>query len=61
MKKKWYTSKTLWFSILFGLVSLAGIFGYADFVPGDETVHYVDLGLAVLVAILRVVHSNIEL
>ena len=51
--KKWYVSKTLWFSILFGLVNLAGIFGYAKWVPGDDLSQYVGLGVAVAVAILR--------
>ncbi len=52
--KKWYQSKTLWFSILFALVNVAGIFGYAEFVPGDEVVQYVNLGVSVVVALLRV-------
>jgi hypothetical protein len=51
--KKWYQSKTLWFSILFALVNLAGIFGYADFVPGDDVSQYVSIGISVVVAILR--------
>jgi len=52
MKKPW-ASKTLWFSILFALVALAKIFGYADFVPGDDVVQYVNIGIAVIVAVLR--------
>ena len=51
--KKWYQSKTLWFSILFALVNVAAIFGYADFVPGDDVVQYVNIGVSVIVALLR--------
>lgn len=52
--KKWYASKTLWFSILFALVNIAGIFGYAEFIPGDDIVQYVNVGVSVIVALLRV-------
>ena len=41
--KKWYQSKTLWFSILFALVNVAGIFGYAEFIPGEDVVQYLSL------------------
>ena len=51
--KKWYQSKTLWFSIVFVLVQVAAIFGYADFVPGDDLSYYVNIGVGVLVAVLR--------
>ena len=62
MNKKWYASKTLWFSILFALVNLAGIFGYAEFVPGDNLVQYVNLGISLVVALLRVfTNQGVEL
>ena len=51
--KKWYASKTLWFSILFALVNLAGVFGFAEFVPGDDVSQYVSVGASVVVALLR--------
>jgi hypothetical protein len=56
--KKWYASKTLWFSILFALVNLAGIFGFAEFVPGDDVAQYVSVGVSVIVALLRVFTSE---
>jgi len=56
--KKWYQSKTLWFSILFALVNIAGVFGFAEFVPGDELVNYVNIGISVIVALLRVFTSE---
>ena len=52
--KKWYQSKTLWFSILFALVNVAGVFGYAEFIPGEDVVQYVNIGISVIVALLRV-------
>jgi len=30
MTKRWYTSKTIWFNILTGVVSLATLYGYRD-------------------------------
>ena len=51
--KKVYTSKTIIFSVLFALVNIAAIFGYAEFVPGDDIAQYVNIGVAVIVAILR--------
>ena len=53
--KKWYASKTLWFIALFVLVQFAGIFGYADFTPDSNVVEYINLGAAVIMAILRAV------
>ena len=53
--KKWYQSKTIWFTILFALVNVAGIFGYADFTPDSNIVEYINLGVAVIMAILRAV------
>ena len=53
--KKWYASKTLWFTILFALVQVAGLFGYADYTPGTDIAEFIQLGVAVLAAVLRVV------
>ena len=51
--KKWYASKILWFSVLYALVNIAGIFGFAEFVPGDDISQYVSIGVSVVVAVLR--------
>jgi len=56
--KKWYTSRTLWFTLLFALVNVAGIFGYADFTPDGNVAEYVSLGVAVIYAILRAVTNQ---
>ena len=57
---KWYASKTLWFSVLFGLVNLAGIFGYGDFTPSPEVVQYVGIAVSVIGAIVGVVVKYFE-
>lgn len=51
--KKWYKSRTLWFALLFGLVSIAGLFGYADFTPSGDVSEIVNICVAVIVLILR--------
>ncbi len=56
--KKWYASKTIWFSVLFILVQVAAVFGYADWVPGDDLSYFVNIGVGVLVAILRALTSQ---
>ena len=56
--KKFYQSKTLIFTVLFALLQLAGLFGYADFTPGSDVVEYINLGAAVIMAILRAVTSE---
>lgn len=58
MYKKWYTSKTLWFMVLFALVQVAGIFGYADYTPGTVVAEYIQLGVAVIGALLRALTSK---
>ena len=60
MNSKWYTSKTFWFSVVFGLVQIAGIFGYGDFVPSPEVVQYVGIGLSVIGALVGVIVKYIE-
>ena len=56
--KKWYASKTLWFSLLFIITAVAGLFGYADFTPSTQVAEWVQLGMGVLMAILRVYTSK---
>ena len=51
--KPFYQSKTLWFTLLFALVQVAGIFGYVDFTPDSNIVEYINLGAAVIMAVLR--------
>lgn len=56
--KKWYNSKTLRFTLLFALVQVAGLFGYADFSPGTDVTEYINLGVALVATILRVITSQ---
>lgn len=53
--KKWYASKTLWFAVLWGLIQVAGIFGFAEYAPGEDLIYYVNLGVSVIVAVLRAI------
>ena len=48
--KNWYKSKTLWFSTLFILVSLASLAGFADFEPDPALVGLFE---ALVFAVLR--------
>lgn len=52
--KAWYQSKTVWFNVLFGLVSLASLFGYADFTPDPNVATGVALLGAVVNFVLRI-------
>ena len=54
-QKPWYASKTLWFNILFGLVAVAGLFGFADFEPTPQVTEIVAIVVAVINMILRLV------
>ena len=51
--KKWYASKTFWFAILFGVVQLAGLFGFADYEPSADVAQIVSLVGAAVVLVLR--------
>jgi len=56
--KKWYQSKTLWFSLVFIITAIAGLFGYGDWTPDTQLVEYVQLGMGVLMAILRLLTTK---
>ncbi|RLC88747.1 MAG: hypothetical protein DRJ03_01465 [Chloroflexi bacterium] len=56
--KKWYASKTFWFAILFGLVHVAGLFGFADYTPSSDVAEIVNVVGAVIILILRLVTNK---
>lgn len=56
--KAWYESKTVWFAVLFGLVSVAGLFGYADYTPDTDVTEIVNVIVSVVMLILRFVTSQ---
>jgi len=56
--KAWYESKTVWFAVLFGLVSVAGLFGYADYTPDSNVTEIVNVVVSVIVLVLRLVTST---
>jgi hypothetical protein len=53
--KKFYKSKTVWFALLFGLVNVAGLVGYADYSPGTDVVEIVNVVVAAVTLLLRFV------
>lgn len=53
MPKEFYKSKTFWFGALSVVVGVAGLFGFADFVPGDETVQIMEVVNGIVIIVLR--------
>jgi len=51
--KKFYTSKTFWFSVLTILISAAGAFGFADFQPSADTLAIAGVAVGIVNLILR--------
>ena len=56
--KKFYESKTFWFNILAVVVALAGLFGFADFKPDENTLEFIALLLGGVNLILRMYTSK---
>ena len=56
--KKFYLSKTFWFSVLTVLVSAAGVFGFADFAPGADTLAIAGVVVGVVNLILRFISNQ---
>ena len=53
MSKKFYESKTFAFGAISVLVGVAGLFGFADFIPGEETVQIMEVVNGIVVILLR--------
>jgi len=56
--KKWYKSKLIVFAVLFGLTSVAGLFGYADYTPGTDTAEIVNIVVAIITVVLRYITNT---
>lgn len=56
--KKFYQSKTFWFAILFGVVQLAGLAGFAGYEPSTDVAELVGLLGAAVMLVLRFVSSK---
>jgi hypothetical protein len=61
-EKKWYASKTMWFNIAFGVLTVGtavlNYFGYSDFEPTGEVTMLVGALVAIVNIILRLVTSK---
>lgn len=53
--KAFYESKTFWFNVLFGVIAIAGIFGFAEFQPSADTLEIVGVIVAAVNIVLRFV------
>lgn len=53
MSKSFKISKTVWFGALWIVVGAAGLFGFADFLPGENVVQIGEIVNGVLIIILR--------
>ena len=56
--KKFYESKTFWFSVVYAIVSIAGLFGYADFTPSTDVAEIVQLSGAIIMLVLRLMTNK---
>ena len=56
--KKFYESKTFWFAILFGLVHVAGLVGFADYTPSEDVSEIVNVVGAAIFLVLRLVTNK---
>ncbi len=51
--KPFYLSKTFLFGALSVVVGVAGLFGYADFIPGDDAVQILEVVNGIIIIVLR--------
>ena len=55
MGKNWYKSKSIWFGVLVAIVSVASLFGFAEYQPDAQTAEIVGLVVSAFVIGLRLV------
>ena len=53
--KSIFASKTFWFAILYGIVNVAGLLGFADFSPSSDVVEIVGVLVSAGAIVLRFV------
>ena len=58
MDKKPLASKTIIFALIFGVVHIAGLLGYADYTPGQDVTEIVNVVAAAVVLVLRLVTNK---
>lgn len=52
MTDLWRT-KEFWFAVLYGIVSVAGLFGFASWQPDGQTLEVIGIIVAVVTVLLR--------
>ena len=58
MAKKPLASKTIIFALIFGVVHIAGLLGFADYTPGQDVTEIVNVVAAAVVLVLRLVTNK---
>ena len=58
MDKKPLASKTIIFALIFGVVHIAGLLGFADYTPGQDVTEIVNVVAAAVVLVLRLVTNK---
>jgi len=56
--KKFYESKTFWFNVLFGVVSIASLFGFGEFTPSESAIEIVAILGAAVNLVLRLFFTS---
>ena len=53
--KSIFASKTFWFAVLYGVINLAGLLGFADFTPSSDVAEIVGVLVSAGAILLRLV------
>ncbi len=56
--KSIFQSKTIWFSVIYGIVNVAGLVGFADFSPSSDVAEIVGVAVSAIGIALRLVTSK---
>ena len=56
--KEFYKSKTFRFGMLWVLVGIAGLFGYADYVPDSDVEQIAEIVNGIIIVVLRFLTSQ---
>ena len=56
--KDFWKSKTFWFGVLWVIVGVAGLFGYADYVPDSDVEQIAEIVNGIIIIVLRFLTSQ---